>query len=121
MDTLEKYVNRCFLERTKEYIFVYKIVKEGKKYGLIGHEAQLKPAEVWVYKDISEDDEIMENGLTFIESFVPEINPACSAESITEEKYYELISKIEKMFELQETLFGQIKNYVRSYGLDEKV
>ena len=118
MKNLEKYLNECYLERDKAYIFVYRIVKENGKYGLFCHEAQLKPAEVWVYRDFPDESEIdPQTGLNFLESFIPELNPECTARPISEDHYYETITKIEKIFEVQEEIKQQINQFVKENGL----
>jgi hypothetical protein len=118
MKSLEEHLNKCYLERDREYVFVYKLIKVNEKYGLRCHEAQKKPAEVWVYEDFPDGlDPDPGTGLNFLESFIPELNPECTAKVISEGHYYEVITEIEKMFEIQEEVKQQINQFVKENGL----
>lgn len=117
MEELDKYLNKCYLEKEKDNIFVYKFVKIDGKYGFLCYEAQIKPCEIYIYEDFPDDQE---GSIGFIRSFIPELDKECEAKEISEGYYYELVSKIEKLNLLQETVNQQIKNFIKD-GLDKEI
>ena len=121
METLEKYLNHYYAERGVDYMFIYKIIKENGKFGLLCHDIQMKPEQVWVYQDIPDVIDIMDNGLTFLESFIPELNPDCEAKELSEFEYFTLITEIEKAFKLQEDAKSNIIKFIKTNGLAKKV
>ena len=114
MKELEKYLNKCYLERDKEGIFVYKFVKVNGKYGLLCSEAQTKPVEVYIYEDFPENQELE---IDFLKSFIPELDEACSAKEISEGHYYELISQIAKLKTLQDVFQEKVRGFIKD-GLE---
>lgn len=115
MEELEKYVNKCYLEYCKDYIFVYKFVKVDGKYGLLCSEAQIDPCETFIYKDFPVDQE---GSIGFLKSFIPELDKECNAKEISEDHYYELISKIKILDEAQTILNNRIKNFIKTHELE---
>ena len=116
MEEIEKYVNSCFLELDKDCVFVYKIIKENDKYGLSCHEVEIRPNHVWVYNDFPDYDV-----LNFIKTFIPEFDEECPAKEISEGHYYELVNKINKLKEMQNVVDNAIVNFVKTYGLEQKI
>lgn len=114
MEELDKYLNKCYIEREKENIFVYKFVKVNNKYGFLCFGAQIKPEEVYVYEDFPYDQE---GSIGFIKSFIPELDKECEAKEISEGHYYELTTKISQLHEQQLVVNQQIKNFVKN-GLE---
>jgi hypothetical protein len=122
MEKLEKYLSNCYLEKGKDCVLVYKLVKVNEKYGLLCHEAQIKPYEVWIYEDFPQNqDFVEENGYTFLESFIPEICKDCEAKAISESHYIELITRIQDLYNKKVTIENQIKSFIEQDGLGEKV
>ena len=115
MKELEKHLNECYVEREKDCVFVYKLVKVNGQYGLLCHEAQIRPYDVYVYEDFPGND------IEYLKSFIPELNSECKAQLISEGHYYALISEITRIFDIQQVLNNDIKNFVEENGLGKKV
>lgn len=114
MEELEKYVNNFYLERDKEYIFVYQFTKVDNKYGLICYEVQLGPEQVWIYNDFPEDQE---RSIDFLKSFIPELDKECKSKQISEEHYYKLVSRIKELKEEFDIVRKKIVDFMK-YGLE---
>ena len=112
MNELDKYLNHCYWEHNKEFIFIYKLVKVDGKYGLLCHEVQKNPCYAWVYEDFPEDSP------EFLPSFIPELDPECNAKEISEGHYYELTTKITRLKEANEAYENQVKEFINAYGLE---
>lgn len=113
MKNLDRYLGHCYIEVQKDCIFIYKIIKQDEIYGLRCHEVQLGPTRIWVYEDFPEHDIVDDNGLIFIETYIPDINPECIAQEISEDFYYSMIKKVEVLYALQEQINDKIKDFVR--------
>lgn len=108
MEKLENFVNHCYLESDDGfYVLVYKIIKKDGKYGLISHQIEIDP----YYIDISESY-FQPDETDYAYSYVPELAPTCEAQEISEERYYELISKIEKFEIAQRLVNNEIKEFI---------
>ena len=122
MKHLEKFINHCYLEKGKDHILVYKLVKVNEKYGLLCHAAQIKPYEVWIYEDFPRNqDFVEENGYTFLESFIPEIYKDCEAKAISEGHYIELTTRIQDLYNKQVAIENQIKSFIEEDGLAKEI
>lgn len=117
MEELEKYLNKCYIEKDNGYVFVYKLVKREGRIGLICHEAEVKPVFVAVYEDFPEIHSFED--VEFLKSFIPELDDTCNAKVISEKEYYSFTEQINKLYSLQEEQKKRIKDFV--YGLGEKV
>ena len=121
MEHLENFINHCYLEKGNDHILVYKLVKVKERYGLLCHEVQTMPYEVWVYEDFPTEEEISEEGYSFLEGFIPELDDNCEAKPISEGHYIELITRIQVLYEKRLALENQIKNFIEEDGLEQKI
>jgi len=121
MEELENFINHCYLEKGKDYILVYKLVKVKEKYGLLCYEVQTMPYEVWAYEDFPTEKEISEERYDFLGGFIPELDNNCKAKPISEGHYIELITRIQALYEKRLALESQIKSFIEGDGLGEKV
>ena len=122
MEKLENFINHFYLERGKDYILIYKLVKVKERYGLLCYEMQIKPYEIWIYQDFPEDQDFVgEDGYTFLESFIPEIYKDCEAKAISEGHYIELTARIQDLYNKKVAVENQIKNFIEEDGLEQKI
>lgn len=112
MDEFEQFVNTYYIEKGKDYVFVYMFTKVDGKYGLICHEIQARPNIAYVYHDFptNEDD--------YLASFIPELCENCLGKRIGLTQYLELANKIERIYNLQEQVDNTIVKFVKHYGLE---
>lgn len=119
MEELEKYLNKCYLESDKEFIFVYKFVKVENIYGFLCYEVHAERGDISV--SIYEDFPVDQDGeLEFIRSFIPELDEGCEAHEISERYYYELKARIKKLKLLQDTFKEQVKDFIKKLWIGQK-